>query len=127
LYSTVVWEKFVVENIHRKIIRCKFFLSLLISDEDFYGEFFYHGIFCSSSWLPFHQFHLDKKLLHIKMEFYERNSCVCVTIATRDAVTGEEQLKSLNAKGNIMPYVVAVKKAGIIVGDLPQKYLELVE
>jgi len=41
---------------------------------------------------------LDKKPLHIKMEVCERNSCVCVTIATRDAVTGEEQFESLNAK-----------------------------
>jgi len=32
------------------------------------------------------------------MEVCERNSCVCVTIATRDVVTGEEQLESLNVK-----------------------------
>jgi len=32
------------------------------------------------------------------MEVCERNSCACVTIATRDAITGEEQLESLNAK-----------------------------
>jgi len=46
-------------------------------------------------------------------------------------VTGEEQLESLNMKGKIMKvidrYVVAVKKEGIIIGGLPQKYLELVE
>jgi len=48
------------------------------------------------------------------MEVCERNSCVCVTIATRDAVTGEEQLESLNAKEKITKvidrYAVAVKK-----------------
>jgi len=27
------------------------------------------------------------------MKFFERNSCVCVTITTRDVVTGEEWLK----------------------------------
>jgi len=86
--------KFVVENIHVKIIRGKNSLSLLTSDENFLQWIFYHSIFSSSSWLPFQ---LDKKLLHIKMEICERNSCVCVTIATRDAVTGEEQLESLNA------------------------------
>jgi len=57
------------------------------------------------------------------MEVCERNSCVCVTI--RDAVTGEEPLKSLNVKGKIMKvidrYVVAVKKEGITIGDLKQK------
>ena len=31
---TVVWEKFIVENIHAKIIRCKKFSSLLASDEN---------------------------------------------------------------------------------------------
>jgi len=59
------------------------------------------------------------------MEVCERNSCVCVTIATRDVVTGEELLESLNAKlaGKItkVRYAVAVKKEGIIVGNLPQK------
>jgi len=59
------------------------------------------------------------------MEVCERNSCVCVTITTRDAVTGEERLKLLNAKGKITKvidrYAVAVKKEGIIIGDLPQK------
>jgi len=57
------------------------------------------------------------------MEVCERNSCVCVTIATRDVATGKERLESLNAKGKIMKvidrYAVAVKKEGIIVGDLP--------
>jgi len=46
------------------------------------------------------------------MKVYERNSCVCVTITTRDAVTGE-QLGSLNVKGKpkvIDRYAVAVKK-----------------
>jgi len=32
------------------------------------------------------------------MEVSERNSYACVTIATRDVVTGEEQLESLIAK-----------------------------
>jgi len=60
---------------------------------------------------------LDKKLLHIKIEVCEKNS-------TRDAVIGEERLKS-NAKGNrsvtkvIDRYMVAVKKEGIIIGDFP--------
>jgi len=57
------------------------------------------------------------------MEVCERNSCVCVTIATRDVVTGEEWLEALNAKEKIMKvigrYAVAVKKEGIIFGDLP--------
>jgi len=35
------------------------------------------------------------------MEVCERNSCVCVTIATRDVFTGEEWLESLNVKGKI--------------------------
>jgi len=52
--------------------------------KNFYGEIFYHWIFSSSIWLPFQ---LDKKPLHIKMEVCERNSCVCVTITTRDAVS----------------------------------------
>jgi len=47
------------------------------------------------------------------------------SIATRDAATVEESLESLNAKGKIMKvvdrYAVAVKKVGIIVGNLPQK------
>jgi len=59
------------------------------------------------------------------MEICERNSCVCVTIATRDVVTGEEWLKSLKVKRKITKvidrYMVAVKKEGIIVGDLPRK------
>jgi len=59
------------------------------------------------------------------MEVCERNSCVCVTIATRDVITGKEQLESLNAKGKITKvidrYAVAVKKEGIIVDDLLQK------
>jgi len=46
-------------------------------------------------------------------------------------VTREEWLESLNAKGKITKvidrYAVVVKKEGIIVGGLPQKYLELVE
>jgi len=62
------------------------------------------------------------------MEVCERNSCVCVTIATRDVVTGEEWLESLNAKGKITKvidgYAVAVKKERIILCD---KYLELIE
>jgi len=33
---TVVWEKFIVENIHTKIIHCKKFSSLLASDEKFF-------------------------------------------------------------------------------------------
>jgi len=56
------------------------------------------------------------------MEVCERNSCVCVIITTRDVFTGEEWLESLYAKGKIMKvidsYVVAVKKEGIIVGNL---------
>jgi len=41
LYHTVVWKKFiVVENIHTKIIHCKKFLPLLVSDEIFTIEFF---------------------------------------------------------------------------------------
>jgi len=49
------------------------------------------------------------------MEACERNSCVYVTIATSDAVTGEEQLESLNVKGQktvkvIDRYAVAMKK-----------------
>jgi len=36
--------------------------------------------------------------IHVNIIHCERNSCVCVTIATRYAVTGEEQLESLNAK-----------------------------
>jgi len=59
------------------------------------------------------------------MDVCERNSHVSVTIATRDVITREEWLKSLNAKGKITKmidrYVVAVKKEGIIVGDWPQK------
>ena len=58
------------------------------------------------------------------MEVCERNRCVCVTIVTRDVVTGEERLKSLNAKlARItkVRYAVAVKKEEIIVGDLPRK------
>jgi len=59
------------------------------------------------------------------MEVCERNSCACFTIATRDAVTGEERLESLNVKGKITKvidrYAVAVKKEGIIVGDLLRK------
>jgi len=59
------------------------------------------------------------------MEVCERNSCVCVIITTRDTVTGEEWLESLNAKGKITKvidrYAVAVKKEGIIVGNLPRK------
>jgi len=36
LYTyTVVWKKFVVENIHMKIIHCKKFLSLLTSGKIF--------------------------------------------------------------------------------------------
>jgi len=56
------------------------------------------------------------------MEVYERNSCVCITITTRDVVTGEERLESMNVEGKIMQvgrYAVAVKKEGIIIGDLP--------
>jgi len=33
--ATVVWEKFVVENIHMKIIHGKKFSSLLASDKNF--------------------------------------------------------------------------------------------
>jgi len=58
------------------------------------------------------------------MKVCERNSCVCGTIATRDAVTGEEWLESLNANWERKlagSYAVVVKKEGIIVGDLPQK------
>jgi len=81
--------------------------------------------FSSSNWLPFHQFQLDKKPLHIKMKSVKEAVVnVLLSITTRDAVTGEEQLESLNAKGKITKmidrYVVAVKKEGIIVGDLPQ-------
>jgi len=50
--------------------------------------------------MPFHQFKLDKKLLHIKMEVCERNSCVCVNIATRDTVIGEEQPKYERERDN---------------------------
>jgi len=58
---------------------------------------------------------LDKKPLHVKMEVCERNSCVCVTITTRNAVTGDEGFESLRiAKGKITKvidrYAVAVKK-----------------
>jgi len=38
---TIVWEKFIVENIHVKIIRCKNFLSLLASDEKFFTVKFF--------------------------------------------------------------------------------------
>jgi len=37
---TIVWEKFIVENIHMKIIRCKKFLLLLASNENFTVKFF---------------------------------------------------------------------------------------
>jgi len=82
LAITVVWEKFIVENIYVKIIRCKNFSSLLASNKIFYGENFLP--------LNFFQFKLvavsvGQKPLHIKMEFCERNSCVCVPITTRDA------------------------------------------
>jgi len=40
LKNTVVWEKFVAENIHMKIFRCKNFFSLLASNKIFYGEIF---------------------------------------------------------------------------------------
>jgi len=68
-----------------------------------------------------HQFQLDKKLLHIKIEVCERNNCVCVTITTRDAVTGEEWLKCKREQITKMidSYTVAVKKEGIIIGHLP--------
>jgi len=71
-------------------------------------------------------FQLDKKLLHIKIEVCERNSCVSVTITTRNAITREERLESLNAgTGKITKvidrYAVAVKKEGITIGNLPQK------
>jgi len=49
---------------------------------------------------------------------------VCVAITTRDVVTGEEWLKSLNAKlARItkVRYAVTVKKEEIIIGDLPRK------
>jgi len=95
---------------------------LLASDENFMVKFFTIEFF-SSSWLLFYQFQLDKKPLHIKIEVCERNSCVCVIIATRDAVTEEERLESLNAKGKMMKvidmYAVAVKKEGIIFGNSP--------
>ena len=44
-------------------------------------------------------------------------------MCSRDVVTGEEWLELLNAKLEIMNvidrYAVAVKKEGIIIGDLP--------
>jgi len=63
------------------------------------------------------------------MEVCERNSFLCVTITTRDVVTGEERLELLNANWERKSgsYAVAVKKEGIIIGDLPQKNLTLVE
>jgi len=106
---TIVWEKFIVENIHVKIICCKKILSSLASNENFLQWNFFHWILSSSSlgssWLLFHQFQLDKKLLHIKMEVCKRNSCVCITIAMRDAITGEERLESLNVKCKIMKVI----------------------
>jgi len=55
------------------------------------------------------------------MEVCERNSCVCATIATRDSVTGKEQLKCVREQITkvIDSYAVAVKKEGIFVGHLP--------
>jgi len=51
------------------------------------------------------------------MEVCERNSCVCVTIATRDTFTKEVWLKC--EREQLHSYTVAVKKEGIIVGHLP--------
>jgi len=63
------------------------------------------------------------------MEVCERNSCVRVTIATRNVVTGEEWLKceKVLTDNESDSYTIAVKKEGIIVGHLPQKYLEIAE
>jgi len=80
-------EKFIVKISCEKQFNVKF-LSLLASDKNFYSENFF-----SSSWVLFHQFQLDKKLLHIRMEVCERNCCVCVTIATRDVIIGKQWLK----------------------------------
>jgi len=54
------------------------------------------------------------------MKVCERNSCVCVTITTRDAVIGEQQLKCEREQITkvIESYAIAVKKGGIIVGHL---------
>jgi len=56
------------------------------------------------------------------MEVCERNNCVRVTIAIRDAVnTGEEQLKCKREQimKVIDSYTVAVKKEEMIIGHLP--------
>jgi len=66
---------------------------LLASNKKFFSEFFT---------IEFFQFKLDaispvsvglEAVTQIKMEVYERSSCVSVTIATRDGVTGEKWLK----------------------------------
>jgi len=53
-----------------------------------------------------------------------KNSYVCVTIATRDTITREEQLKC--EKEQILKVIdtwlhCSVKKEGIIIGHLPWK------
>jgi len=42
MLTTVVWEKFVVENIHVKIICCKNFVVAGIRQKFFNGGIFYH-------------------------------------------------------------------------------------
>ena len=75
-----------------KIICCKNFFCCWHLAKNFYSEIF------TLEFFPVQPFQLDKKPLHIKVEVCERNSCVCVTIATRDVVTGEERVDSLNVK-----------------------------
>jgi len=96
---TAVWGQFFVENIHMKIICCKKISSLLESDENSFTVKFFTIEFFQFKLVAISPVSVGQD---IKMEVCERNRCICVTITTRDAVTGEEQLKSLNAKGKIM-------------------------
>jgi len=60
----------------------------------FYSETFKIEFYFNSSWVLFHQFQLDKKPLHIKMEVYERNSShMLPLLQVMQLATGEEQLK----------------------------------
>jgi len=58
-----------------------------------------------------------------------KETVVCVvTITTRDAIIGEEWLECKKEPDNESDrYTVTAKKDGIIIGHLPQKYLEFGE
>jgi len=73
--------------------------------------------------VPFGQFQLNKKLLHIKMEICERNSFVRLPLLQRMRPL---EKNSLNTKGNQITKVMDIQlKDEIIIGCLPQKILSL--